>query len=172
MRRYESMRILLTTLAAAAAVAAPAQAATTLRLDGIGPLKLGMTRAAAVKTGWLSHKALGCELARPRPVVYGLDGGNAPRSLKGSLIFESGRLTRISITSGARTKLGVTPGKTTVRRMISVYRRAGYRVSRRYDEGFRATFITIQRRGQQVLSGFAERRVVNRVSIPFTPVCE
>src|SRR5438067_9018651 len=85
-----------------------AAAKTTLRLDGIGPLKLGMKRAAAVRTGWLAHRAKGCPLAGPAaPVTYSFTGPSAPRGLRGSAEFQSGRLHTLSFTGGVRTKPGV-----------------------------------------------------------------
>ncbi len=52
---------------------------TLLRLDGNGPLKLGLDRAAAVCTGWLTHRSSGCPLGGTPPVTYGLSG-KSPRA--------------------------------------------------------------------------------------------
>lgn len=166
-------RIACLSLVLLLAAGVPAAAAPTLlRLDGIGPLELGMSRAAAVKTGWLSNRRLGCELALPRPITYALDGPRAPRALKGSVVFDSGRLTNVAISAGATTKVGVTPGKTTVSKMVTRYRRAGYKATSRFDATFQATFVTVKRRSKQVLSGLAQKKVVDLVSLPYTPVCE
>src|SRR4029078_2849143 len=56
------MKGLITALTAAAVVAAPAHGATLVRLDGIGQLKLGMSRMAALDTGWLGARSTGCRL--------------------------------------------------------------------------------------------------------------
>ena len=55
------------------------RAPTTLRLDGVGPLKLGMRVTAARQTGWLAGRRTGCPLGGPPlPVTYRLSG-RAPR---------------------------------------------------------------------------------------------
>jgi hypothetical protein len=175
-----SPRALILTLSATVATLAPAvpaggvtARATVLRLDGIGPLKLGMTRTAAVATGWLAHGGSGCPLGgKPYPVTFKLDGPHAPRRLRGSVEFVGGKLHDISITAGARTATGVVPGTTTVARMLSAYRRAGYSASSRYDSTFSGTFVTVTRRGRTVLEGFASGRVVGTLAIPALATCE
>src|SRR5204863_1747575 len=79
------MKGLITALAAAAVVAAPAHGATLVRLDGIGQLKLGMSRMAALDTGWLGARSTGCTLGgKPYPIDYTLTGAKAPAGIKGS----------------------------------------------------------------------------------------
>jgi hypothetical protein len=84
-RRTSGLVVLLLCLLGPASTAGAAT--TLLRLDGIGPLKLGMTRAAALKTGWLADRAPGCELASPRPITYRFTGPKAPGGLRGSAQF-------------------------------------------------------------------------------------
>src|SRR4051794_41414268 len=83
MHRFDVRVVLLAVTLVAAAPAASASATTLLHLDGIGPLRLGMSRTAAVATGWLSNLAAGCELASPRPITYRLARPRAPDRLCG-----------------------------------------------------------------------------------------
>ena len=154
--------------------ASTAGAATTLlRLDGIGPVKLGMTRAAAVKTGWLADRAPGCELASPRPITYRFTGPKAPGGLRGSAQFERGRLSVISFTAGVRTRAGVRIGAPTGR-MVSKYRNAGFAASSMFSPVFAGTFVSVQRErgGRQVLGAFAKGGHVKNLAVPAVPVCE
>src|SRR5919107_4554395 len=121
-----SGRLLVLAVLAGACVSAPAPAAasTLLRLNGMGPLKLGMTRVDAVKTGWLSDRAPGCPLEAPVPTTYRLEGAAAPGALAGSVVFRRGKLRNITVTRGARTAAGVVVRKTTPTGMARLYRRA------------------------------------------------
>src|SRR3954462_5977793 len=105
--------VVLVAAAALSSASGAAAATTRLHLDGIGPLKLGMTRTAALATGWLANRRPGCELASPRPLDYRFSGPNAPRGLHGSADFQGGKLRALSFTGGARTATGVTVGRTT-----------------------------------------------------------
>ncbi len=158
------------------AVAAPgAGAATTLlRLDGIGPLKIGMSRADAVATGWLSHRSQGCELASPRPVSYRFDGPKAPRALDGSAEFVNGKLRVIAFAKGVRTATGVVVGQTTFSQMVQRYVAAHFLAASRYDSTFQGTFVTVRKRrkGSQVIGAFAEKRVITTIAVPAVPLCE
>lgn len=167
------MKRLLLAAAATALLAAPAHAVTTLRLDGIGPLELNMGQPAALDTGWLSNRSTGCTLGgKPYPVAYRLDGGEAPPAVRGSAEFNGGRLTTITATAGVRTAVGVQPGKTTWAGMVSRYRNAGFKVSARYDDVFQGTFVHVRRRGEAVMTGFAETKVLSIIGIPYIPLCE
>lgn len=167
------MRRLLLALPLAALLAPPAPAATLLRLDGVGPLELGMARSLALGTGWLSDRRSGCPLGgRPYPIGYSLDGPVAPPAIRGQAEFVDGRLRTLTFAKGVRTATGVVPGRTTWRKMVVRYRKAGFRVSARYDEVFRGTFVQVKRRGELVMVGFAERKVVASLGIPFIPLCE
>jgi hypothetical protein len=164
---------------AAAMLAGPAAAVTlvspppTLRLDGIGPLRLGMGARAALGTGWLAHRGRGCELGGPPvPVTYRLNGPAAPRGVAGFAEFRSGRLRTLSFTGGVRTGAGVVPGTTAQREMVARYRRAGFTVRTQFLDTFGGTFVTVRRGGRQVLGGFAEGGVVRTLGIPSVPVCE
>src|SRR5215212_6929447 len=119
---------------AGAAFPAPANAAggpatTVLRLNGIGPLHLGMTRTAALGTGWLAGRRSGCPLGGTPPITYRFTGPKAPSAIKGSAEFENGRLTTLSFTRGVRTSTGVSVGRTTTARMVARYRAAGFAAS-------------------------------------------
>jgi hypothetical protein len=168
------MKRLLLVLPLTALLAAPAQGATLLRLDGIGPLKMGMSRLAALDTGWLSNRHSGCELGgKPYPIDYDLEGAQAPAGIDGSAEFTGGKLTNLSLRGGVKTAAGVVPGKTTVTGMVTRYREAGFKVSARYDETFDGTFVNVKRKGgKQVMSGFANNKVVGILGIPYVPVCE
>jgi len=171
------MRRALTVAVAAALLAVVpatgAAATTVLRLDGIGPLRLGMTREAALAPGWLAHRAPGCELASPRPVTYRFTGPHAPAGIRGSAQFDGDLLTGLAFTRGVRTALGVRVGRTTPGRMVARYRSAGFRASARYDATFQGTFVTVRRpNGRQVLGAFADGPVITLIAIPAVPVCE
>lgn len=167
------MRRLLLALPLAALLASPAPAATLLRLDGVGPLELGMARPLALDTGWLSDRRPGCPLGgRPYPITYSLDGPAAPPAIRGGAEFADGRLRSLTFGKGVRTATGVVPGRTSWPRMVTRYRNAGFRVSARYDPVFQGTFVHVKRRGDLVMVGFAERKVVGSLGIPFIPLCE
>jgi hypothetical protein len=160
-------------VALSAAAPATATASTILRLDGIGPLHLGMSRAAAVQTGWLAGRSTGCELgAPPLPVTYRFTGPKAPRGLVGTAEFHANRLRVLSFTRGARTSTGVTVRRTTASRMVARYRQAGFAASARFVDTFQGTFVTVKRHGQDVVGGFAEHRVLTMIAIPAIAVCE
>jgi hypothetical protein len=169
---------LLATLAVACGTASgqpigPSVGATTLRLNGIGPLQLGMTRQAALATGWLAQRKPGCELGGPPlPITYRLTGGRAPNGIKGTAEFAGDRLRTLAITGGVRTATGVEPGRTSAAGMVARYRAAGFAASSRYDDVFVGTFVTVKRNGKQVIGGFAEGGKVTSLGIPFVPVCE
>lgn len=170
--RTHAVAILLALLAVAVSAAA-ASASPRLRGDGIGPLKLGMTRTAAVATGWLAHKGLGCELAGPnRPIVYTLNGPRAPRGVRGTAEFEQSRLRNLSFTKGVHTRAGVVVGKTTTSKMVKAYRAFGFAASARFESVFDGTFVFVKRRGHFLIGGFAAHRVVTTLAIPVVPVCE
>jgi hypothetical protein len=159
----------LMTMLVPAAGAAP----RLLRLDGIGPLKLGMSRSAALATGWLTDRQPGCELAGdPRPFGYRLAGPRAPTGVRGIATLRSGRLISLSLTRGVRTRLGVTVGVTSRTTMVRRYRRAGFAVSSRFDPAIGARFVTIRRGGSQKLVGLARGGIVRQLGIPSIPICE
>lgn len=153
-------------------VAAPA-GATILRLDGVGPLRLGMTRGEAVATGWLAHRGRGCPLGGSPPITYRFDGRRAPRGLRGGVEFSDGRLTTMTFTAGVRTVAGVRVGRTTPARMAARYRAlGGFGVSSAYDEVFAGIFVHVSRHGRPVLGGFAAGPQITMLGIPRVPVCE
>src|SRR5262249_47023231 len=121
--------------------------------------------------GWLADRALGCELASPRPITYLFTGPRAPGGLRGSAQFDRGRLSVVSFSRGVRTRVGVSIGAPT-RRMVSKYRRAGFAASSMFSPTFAGTFVTVKRGGRQVLGGFAEHGHVRNLAIPAVPVCE
>jgi hypothetical protein len=160
---------------ALAGVATDAAAATLLRLNGIGPLHLGMTRADALATGWLAHRTTGCPLGGPPlPIVYRLSGPSAPSGVRGTAEFDRGRLRTLSFTRGVRTAVGVVVGRTTTSDMVARYRAAGFRARATFEEVFAGTFVTVKRPGSTrfVISGFADADVVTTLGIPAVPVCE
>jgi hypothetical protein len=174
--RIASAVAAMVALVAALAVPVTADAAaspTVLRLDGIGPLRLGMTRTAALETGWLAGRATGCELGGPPlPITYRFTGAKAPAGIAGVAEFHSHRLRALSFTRGVRTSTGVTAGRTTTSRMAARYRQAGFAASTQFVETFQGTFVTIKRHGRQVVGGFGEHGVVTSIAIPGIAVCE
>jgi hypothetical protein len=153
--------------------ATDATASTVLRLDGVGPLRLGMTRTAALATGWLAERTPGCELGGPPlPITYRLTGRRAPSDLRGAAEFRGGHLRGLSFTAGVRTTTGVAVRTTTTARMVARYRSAGFSASAQFVPIFGGTFVDVRRSGRQVLGGFAHGRVVTTLAIPGVPVCE
>lgn len=160
---------------ACAALAAPAPAATLLRLNGIGPLRLGMTRSAALATGWLAHGRSGCPLGGPPlPLVYRFSGPRAPRGIHGDAEFAGGRLRDLSFTGGVRTAVGVVVGRTSIRSMVSRYRAAGFTATATFDATFAGRFVLVSRHpgGSPVIGGFGQHTRVTTLAIPAVPVCE
>jgi hypothetical protein len=176
MRRLGS--VIAATALAAAALAVPASGAgagatTLLRLDGIGPLKLGMTQAAAVRTGWLGGRSTGCPLGGPPlPISYRFIGTRAPNGIRGTAEFTNGRLSNLAFTRGVHTATGVTVGSTPIANMVAGYRGAGLRASSRYDATFAGTFVTVRRGRRDVIGGFGEHRVVTLLALRVVQVCE
>jgi hypothetical protein len=158
-------------LAAHPPAASPAST-TVLRLDGIGPLRLGMTRTAALATGWLAGRGSGCPLGGTPPITYRFTGARAPRAIRGSVEFVDNRLSTMSFTAGVRTSTGVTVRRTTTGRMVARYRAAGFTASARRDSTFQGTFVRVRRHGRDVVGGFGAGRVVTIVAIPAVAVCE
>jgi len=173
MRRTSRAVAVLGTVVGVAAVAPAADAASTtlLRLDGIGPLRLGMSRTAAVATGWLAGRTHGCPLGASPPVVHRLAGRNAPRGVRGSAEFERGRLRTLTAGHGVHTATGVTVGRTTTRQMVARYRRAGFAASVDSSPMF-GVRVTVRRRGRVVIEGAARGRIVALLGVPAIPVCE
>jgi hypothetical protein len=144
-----------------------------LRLDGLGPLKLGMTPTSAVHTGWLAHQGTGCPLGGPPlPITYRVDGRKAPAGVTGQVEFVNGKLSDMSFTHGVRTATGITVGKSTIAQIEGSYRHAGFAASSHYDAIFAGTFVTVRRRGKIVLQGFATKKTVGTLGIPTIPTCE
>lgn len=167
------MKRLLLGLSATALLAAPAQGATLLRLDGIGPLKLGMSQTAGVGTKWLSNRGTGCVLGgKPYPVTYRLDGPKAPKGINGGAEFNDGKLTSLTFRSGVRTAVGVVPGQTTWAGMAARYRDAGFKVQTRFDATFQGTFVHVRRSGKSVMTAFADKKVIDTLGVPYLPLCE
>jgi hypothetical protein len=152
---------------------AGAASTATLRLDGIGPLKLGMTRTAAVRTGWLSNRGTGCELGGPPlPITYRLKGSEAPKGVTGVAEFNGGKLTHLSFTKGVRTATGVVLGTTTTAQMVSRYRNAGYMAKAQYSGVFEGTFVDVKKGSRQVIGGFGTGKTVTTLAIPAVRVCD
>ena len=168
----------VTTVSANARTGATTSAAattTTLRLDGIGPLKLGMTRTAALRTGWLSNPGKGCELGGPPlPVVYRLKGKAAPSGVSGTVQFDRGKLTVMSFDTGVTTAANVTVGVTTVSQMVARYRAKGLKAKATFDSTFGGTFVEVSRTtgGQSVIGAFAAGKRITSLALPTVPVCE
>jgi uncharacterized protein (DUF1501 family) len=171
--KWPTRALLVALLSLAVVPAAPASATTLLHFDGIGPLHLGMSRTAALATGWLSDRSAGCELQSPRPITYRMSGRRAPAGVRGLAEFNAGRLTDMSFTRGVRTAAGVRVGRTTTARMVSRYRTAGFIASATFVDTFGGTFVRVRRRnGRDVLGAFTQGRVITTIAIPAVPVCE
>jgi hypothetical protein len=175
MRRLSSVLVLAAMTGAALAVpaiAAGGPPTTVVRVDGIGPLHLGMTRSAALATGWLAERRPGCPLGGAPPITYRLTGPKAPGAIRGSAEFENHRLTTLSFTRGVRTSTGVIVRRTTTARMVARYRAAGFTASARFESTFQGTFVRVTRHGRDVVGGFGEGSVVTIIAIPAVSVCE
>ncbi|MDO8210624.1 hypothetical protein [Conexibacter sp. CPCC 206217] len=159
---------------------ARAAALPTLRLDGIGPLRLGMTSAAALRTGWLANRGRGCELAGdPLPFVFQFRGPRAPAGLVGIATFDGStrKLTNISFRRGVRTATGVVAGQTTATGMVNRYKDAGFSARAQFFDTFAGTLVTVRRGGKRVVGGFANgrasaRRPLATLAIPGVSICD
>jgi hypothetical protein len=150
-----------------------AGAATLLRLNGIGPLKLGMTRADAVATGWLAQRQTGCPLGGPPlPITYRLTGANAPSGIRGTAEFTGGRLRNLSFTRGVRTAAGVRVRHTTIAGMVRRYKDAGFKARAEHSDVFGGSFVTVKRGKRSVIGGFGEGSRVTILALRHVPVCE
>jgi hypothetical protein len=172
MRRLGVLTALVVSAALLALPALASAATPVLRLDGIGPLKLGMTRTAALKTGWLAQRGKGCELDRPIPVTYHLTGPSAPAGVDGSAEFQGGKLTNLAFAGGVSTAAGVTVGVTTPAQMVKKYKAAGYAAKAQFDDTFQGTFVTVSKKKKTVLSAFTEKGPISTLAVPVIPVCE
>jgi hypothetical protein len=172
MRRLTGIASLVVTLAFVASAAA---ATTVLRLNGIGPLKLGMSQRAALSTGWLAHRSRGCPLGGPvaLPVVYQFRGPRAPTGLTGSAQFDQGKLSIVTVGRGARTQQGVTIGSSAAR-AVKRYRAAGFSAKTQFSPDVAATFLTVTRHSKTVpvLMGIVTRGRVTSLSVPFVAACD
>jgi hypothetical protein len=170
MRRIAGIASLIVMLAFTAQAAATT---TLLRLDGIGPLKLGMSRPAALNTGWLADRGLGCPLGGPVPVTYQFRGPKAPRGLSGSVEFNHGRLSIVTAGRGVRTQPGVAIG-TSAAQAVKRYRAAGFNAVTQFSPDVAATFLTVTRRSKTVpvLMGVVTKHRVTSLSVPFVPACD
>lgn len=153
------------------AVIADAATPPRLRLNGIGPLTLGMTRPAAVATGWLANPGPGCELSGPNRKVYDFTGPQAPAGLVGSASFTDGKLVNINFRKGVQTHVGVRPGVSTRPAMVAAYRQAGFTVRDRFEPVFQTRFITAKRGGRSVEATTRAGKVY-QLSIPLIEVCD
>jgi hypothetical protein len=160
-------------LAAGSVSAESRPSSPVLRLDGIGPLRLGMGRAEAVATGWLSDPGPGCELGGPPlPVVYKLKGPKAPAGIVGTAQFERGTLRVMAFSAGVRTTFGVALLGGTVNDLVKRSRAAGLSASSVNDETFAGRFVTVNQKGKQVLGAFATKSAIDTIAVPYVPVCE
>ena len=160
-------------LLAAGSVSAESRPSTpVLRLDGIGPLRLGMSRAEAVATGWLSDPGPGCELAGPGLVVYRLKGPKAPAGIVGTVEFDKGTLRVFALSAGVRTTFGVVLPGGTVGDLLKRARAAGLSATSVYDPTFAGRFVTVNQKGKQVLGAFATKSAIDTIAVPYVPVCE
>lgn len=162
---------------AAACTAGGATPGATIRTDGVGPLKLGMTRAAAVRTGWLSDRTTGCELAgKPYPLVYRLDGRGAPKAVEGTATFANGRLTLFTFTAGVRTANGTTPGVTDLAQAKARYSRAPYSAQTTTSQLDGTRFLRVRKRGRDAFEMFTKtadgRGPISLIGLPYVPICD
>jgi hypothetical protein len=167
------MLSLLAATAAFATAAAGGANGTTIRFDGIGPLRLGMTTERAVATGVLRSHAETClDGPVPLPVTYASDGPKAAPGAGYTAYFRSDRLTTIVFYRGVHTRLRIRPGVSTGAQMAARYRRAGYTVRTYWRREFLGTFVDVLRRGRVVMTGFSQRgRPLTVVAIPSYPRC-
>ncbi len=146
-----------------------------LRLDGIGPLNLGMSRDGALATGWLANQpGRGCTLGPPpHPVTHRLAGPRLPDGYRGVATFRDDKLSSVLLEGRVRTDKGVAIGKTTVTEMVAIYRESGLRSSSEADSVFQTTFVSVMDDGRSVLGGTADdSRTIDSLAIPHFELCE
>jgi hypothetical protein len=168
--------VLLTALAFATTADAGAAARgrgsflTTIRFDGIGPLRIGMTRDEVRATGWFRSTSTSYTCFTnplPLPTFASPDG---PRAAPGATLTAyfrggDGTLTHIMFANGARTALGIRPGLSTGLQMVAAYRRAGFTVRTSFHSEYNGTFVDVVRRGRVVMTGLAPRRLGDRIPL-------
>jgi hypothetical protein len=160
-------------LAAGSAAANGSGSGQVLRLNGIGPLHLGMTQAEAVATGWLAKPTTGCELAgTPLPVVYNLTGPKAPAGIKGIVEFNRGTLRVFAFSAGVKTTFGIAIPGSTANELVNRARAAGLSATSTYDKVFDGRFVTVKQNGKQVLGAFAPKSAIATIAVPYVPLCE
>jgi hypothetical protein len=165
------LAVIASLVVALAFVAHAAAATTLLRLDGIGPLKLGMSQSAALNTGWLAHRGKGCAEGGPVPVTYQFRGPRAPGGLSGAAEFTQGRLLIVSAGRGVRTPQGVTIGSSAAQ-AVKRYRAAGFSALTQFSPDVAATFLTVNRGRKTVLMGTVAKRRITSLSVPFVAACD
>lgn len=164
-------------LVAGAGSAGGAASPATVRVDGVGPLKLGMTRAAAVRTGWLSDRTTGCELAgKPYPLVYRLDGKGAPAAVDGTATFANGRLTLFTFTAGVRLANGTTPGVTTLQQAKARFSAAPYSAQITTSQLDGSKMLRVRKSGRDAFEAFTKtpdgKGPISLLGVPYVPVCD
>ena len=103
-----------------------------LGIDGIGALRLGMSRAAAEETGMLGPVGASCELS-------GTTGADLLPPLEGSVDFDAdGRLQSVDLRGGSTTAEGVAPTATLAQVRQAYDGRNGFEVER--DESTEEVF--------------------------------
>lgn len=152
----------------------PAQPSLTLGLDGIGPLKIGMSESAAENTGWLSDRQVPwCPFASETDPSYQLEGPEAPAELDGLVIFMEGSLNQIVVRAGAATGEGIGIGTSTLDDLTEAYGTRGYQVDsysrfEDYDD-----FATVNRGDEtHLMAALGSGGEISLLGVPHLSVCD
>lgn len=137
---------------------------------GFGPLRLGMSEAAATDTGFIGAIGTGCELsgtrgAELRPAATG--------DAQGQVTFDRGSLAAVTVTDGAATAEGVAVGHT-LSRVREVYADATVSVNRTTEETFGVWVVEVTRGdgGAYGMLVDPESRQVTQIAVPRVQFCE
>lgn len=157
----------------APAPASPAAAVPLLRLDGIGPLMLGMSEADAEATGWLSNRsAPWCPFAGTEDPTWDLAGPSAPAGVDGYLIFREGEIDQVVIRSGTTTDEGIGAGAS-FGDLSDTYGGLGYEVdSYARFESF-DDFATVEQADEpRLMTTLNSDGSIEWIGVPYISVCD
>ena len=146
--------------------------------DGLGPLRLGMSRSDALDSGWLGEPQETCSDmigggAAPGEYAYMLDGPQAPEGLSGSVEISDDEITTIGVSKSVAMPNGVTfDSAWDATRAMETLQSAGYRVSvtSTFEPEDSATATSPD--GAEFGFYFSDARGSASVAIPTMSICD
>lgn len=156
-----------------AATGAPDPAGVALSREGLGALRIGMTKAQAEATGMLGAFTPGCEVRMPRP-----EGAPLLAPYDGYVEVDGGVVTSITVHSGAATDPGGVRAGDRLDEATAAFEAAGLTVT--VDEGteevFGVWFVSVtDESGDDVFGTTADPAAdgaLGPISTPYVQACE